>query len=165
VSARRYPAARVPIAVRPFWRSTVGLPSGVARRRQPVIVVADDDRDTRELYRACFEISGYRTAEAGTGAEALAMTVRLNADVLLTDLVFPDIDGLTVARQLRRIALTSGVRVILVTGYGSDDLARRALEAGVERALLKPCLPDAMLREVRRALRRGPVPTAPSALN
>ena len=123
--------------------------------RRPVILVADDDRDTRELYRACFDLSGYHTAEAETGGEALEAAQRLVPDVLLTDFILPGMDGLSLARLLKGNPRTSGVRIILVTGYNSDDLQRRAAEAGVERALLKPCLPQAMLREVRRTLARA----------
>jgi two-component system cell cycle response regulator DivK len=119
-----------------------------------MIVIVDDDRDTRELYRACFDMSGFHTAEAGTGEEGLAVTRRLLPDVLLTDFLLPDLDGLTMATRLKEDARTSGVRVIVLTGYSGENFERRASSAGVERALLKPCLPQAMLREVRRALRR-----------
>lgn len=123
-------------------------------RRQPVIVVVDDDRDTRELYRASFDTVGYRTAEAETGGEAIAIAHRLLPDLVLTDYLLPDIDGLTVAARLREQARTAAIRVILVTGYGGDDLSRRASNAGIARALLKPCLPDVMPKEVRRLLGR-----------
>lgn len=83
------------------------------------------------------------------------MTENLVPDLLLTDLMLPDVDGLDVARRVRRNAKTAGVRVILMTGYASDDLVRRAIDAGIDRAFIKPCLPQAMLREVRRVLRRG----------
>lgn len=137
------------------WNSAINAAIGRARR-VPVIVVADDDRDTRELYRACFDMSGFITAEASTGAEAIRAAERLKPDVLLTDLVFPDIDGFAVARRLKAQPSTADIRVILLTGAAIEDLQRKAAEAGALRALLKPCLPDVMLREVRRALRRLP---------
>jgi two-component system cell cycle response regulator DivK len=138
----------------PWWTSARERTAG---RTTPVIVVADDDRDTRELYRACFDLSGFVTAEARTGAEAIAAAERLVPDVLLTDLILPDIDGFGVTRHLKGQQATAGIQVILLTGYSHDDLQRQAAAAGVVRALLKPCLPDAMLREVWRALRRLPV--------
>lgn len=119
----------------------------------PSILIADDDRDIRELYRACFDLSGFRTAEAGTGQEALRLAERMIPDVLLTDFVLPDIDGLTVARRLKEEVRTAGIRIILTTGFDLEGFQRKAVEAGISRALLKPCLPDAMLREVRRALK------------
>ena len=120
----------------------------------PSILIADDDRGIRELYRACFDLSGFRTAEASTGHEAIRAAERMVPDVLLTDFVLPDIDGLTVARRLKEQVKTAGIRVILMTGFDLEGFQRKAAEAGICRALLKPCLPDAMLREVRRALQR-----------
>ena len=137
-----------------LWSSARAF--GPTTHRKPVIVVADDDRDTRELYRACFDMSGFVTAEASTGQEAIRTVERLLPDVLLTDLIFPDIDGLTVARRLKERPATAAIRVILITGYGVDNFQRKAAAAGVLRALVKPCLPDAMLREVHRALKGLP---------
>jgi two-component system, cell cycle response regulator DivK len=138
-----------------FW-SAAGQPTRTPEGRTPVIVVVDDDRDTRELYRACFDMSGYLTAEASTGEEAIAAAKRLLPDVVLTDLILPDIDGFAVARRLKQDPATAGIHVILLTGYSPDDLLAKAAAAGVERALLKPCLPQVMLREVGRALKRLP---------
>ena len=138
----------------PWWPSAFARAAG---RTAPVIVVADDDRDIRELYRACFDLSGFVTAEASTGAEAIATAERLVPDVLVTDLILPDIDGLEVTRHLKGQEITAGIHVILLTGYSRESLQQTAAAAGVARALLKPCLPDAMLREVWRVLRRLPV--------
>lgn len=129
-------------------------------RPDPVVLVADDDRDTRELYRACFDTNGYRTAEVCTGSQAIVAAVEIVPDVLLTDYVLPDIDGVTIARRLRRDSRTSGIRILMVTGYANPDLERHAEAAGVDRVLLKPCLPQAIIREVSRALRRGAPPQA-----
>lgn len=138
-----------------FWRADPAPTRAAADgRKQPVILVADDDRDTRELYRAFFDLSGFRTAEAANGSQALLMARQLFPDVLLTDLVLPDIDGLSVAWTLKDDPNTAAIHVLLVTGYAFDGLERQAIRAGVERALIKPCLPQAMLREVRRALLR-----------
>ncbi|HET7617649.1 MAG TPA: response regulator [Vicinamibacterales bacterium] len=120
------------------------------------VLIADDDRDTRELYRACFDLDGYRTAEAETGSQTLAAAIETVPDVLVTDLILPDIDGFTLAERLKEDRRTSAVRVVVVTAYAAPDLERRAVEAGVERVLLKPCLPQAMLREVTRVLARRP---------
>lgn len=137
----------------PAFRNSLGRLNG---RGAPVIVVVDDDRDTRELYRACFDLSGFVTAEAGTGEEAIAAAERLVPDVLLTDLILPDINGLAVTRHLKAQPATARVQVILLTGYSQENLQRRAAAAGVARALHKPCLPDVMLREIRRTLKRLP---------
>jgi CheY-like chemotaxis protein len=126
----------------------------IAPRHKPFVLVADDDRDTRELYRACFDTSGYRTAEAGIGSQAIVSAVEILPDVLLTDYVLPDIDGLTIARRLKSDARTAGIRILMITGYANPDLERLAVAAGIERVLLKPCLPEAVMREVTRVVAR-----------
>src|SRR5256885_8654347 len=97
-------------------------------RPRPFVLVADDDRDTRELYRACFDTNGYRTGEAGTGSQAIASAIEIVPDVLLTDYVLPDIDGLTIARRLKADPRTAGICIVMVTGYATPDLERRSLE-------------------------------------
>jgi two-component system cell cycle response regulator DivK len=129
--------------------------------RRPLVLVADDDRDTRELYRACFDMSGYRTGEAWTGSQAIVSALEILPDVLLTDYVLPDIDGVTIARRLKADPRSSGIHIVMVTGYASPDLQRLAEEAGIDRVLLKPCLPQAVLREVSRTLARPVVRKIP----
>jgi len=135
----------------------------MADRRQPFVLVADDDRDTRELYRACFDTSGYRTAEAGTGSQTIASAVEIVPDVLLTDYLLPDVDGLTIARRLKADRRTAAIRILMVTGYANPDLERQAAAIGIDRVLLKPCLPQAVMREVSRTLARRPPPRGDAA--
>lgn len=120
----------------------------------PLVLVADDDRDTRELYRACFDTNGYRTAEAGTGSQAIVAAIEIVPDILLTDYVLPDIDGVTIARRLRKDPRTAGIRILMVTGYANSELERHAAAAGIDRVFLKPCLPQIVMREVSRAIGR-----------
>jgi CheY-like chemotaxis protein len=135
-------------------------------RRQPFVLVADDDRDTRELYRACLDTNGYRTAEAGTGSQAIVAAVEIVPDVLLTDYLMPDVDGLTIARRLKADGRTSAIRILMITGYVNPGLQKQAAGAGIDRVLLKPCLPQAVMREVSRSLARpaAQAATAPTVL-
>jgi two-component system phosphate regulon response regulator PhoB len=126
----------------------------IGGRPDPIVLVADDDRDTRELYRACFDTNGYRTAEAGTGSQAIVAAVEIVPDVLLTDYVLPDIDGVTIARRLRADPRTAAIRILMITGYANAELERHASAAGVDRVFLKPCLPQTIMREVSRVIDR-----------
>lgn len=132
-------------------------------RRQPIVLVADDDPDTRELYRACFDTSGYRTAEARNGSQTIVAAMELVPDVLLADYVLPDIDGVAIARRLKQDPRTSAIHILIVTGYATSDMAQHAASAGVERVLLKPCLPQAVMREVARVVARPCPPTTIAA--
>src|SRR5260370_29343026 len=115
-------------------------------RRQPLVLVADDDQDTRELYRACFDTSGYRTAEAGTGSQAIVSAVEIVPDVLLTDYVLPDVDGLTIAQRINADPRTAGICILLATGYATPALARRPFEPGLHRPPPPPRPPPTALR-------------------
>lgn len=126
--------------------------------RQPIVLVSDDDPDTRELYRACFDTCGYRTAEARNGSQTIVAAMELVPDVLLADYVLPDIDGVTIARRLKQDRRTSGIHILIVTGYARPEILQQAASAGVERVLLKPCLPQAVMREVARAMAKPAVP-------
>jgi CheY-like chemotaxis protein len=126
----------------------------IAGRPAPIVLVADDDQDTRELYRACFDTNGYRTAEAGTGSQAIVAAVEIVPDVLLTDYVLPDIDGVTIARRLRDDVRTAAICMLMITGYANTELERAAAAAGIDRVFLKPCLPQTIMREVSRAMAR-----------
>jgi two-component system phosphate regulon response regulator PhoB len=126
----------------------------IAERPDPLVLVADDDRDTRELYRACFDTNGYRTAEAGTGSQAIVAAVDIVPDVLVTDYILPDINGIAIARRLREDVRTAGIGILMVTGFANPDLIRHAASAGVDRVFHKPCLPQIVMREVSRVLTR-----------
>ena len=134
----------------------------IAAPPDPIVLVADDDRDTRELYRACFDTNGYRTAEAGTGSQAIVAAVGILPDVLVTDYVLPDINGIAIARRLREDVRTAGIGILMVTGFASPDLVRHAASAGVDRVFLKPCLPQIVMREVSRVLSRRARPFSKS---
>ncbi len=82
-------------------------------------------------------------------------------DVLLIDYVLPDVDGLAIAERLKADPRTAGICILMVTGYATPDLQERALAAGIERVLLKPCLPQTLMREVVRALGRPPYRKGP----
>ena len=133
----------------------IGSAKAPGGRPRPFVLVADDDRDTRELYRAFFDTSGYRTAEAVSGSQAMASAVEIVPDVLLTDYAMPGVDGITLAQNLKDEPRTSSIRILMVTGYATPDLERRAMVSGIERVLAKPCLPQAVMREVARVLGRA----------
>ena len=61
-----------------------------------------------------------------------------------------------VAQRLKADPRTAGICIVMVTGYATPDVVTRAQAAGIERVLLKPCLPQAVMREVARALGRPP---------
>jgi two-component system cell cycle response regulator DivK len=116
----------------------------------PLVLVVDDLADNRELYAEYLAFAGYRVAVATDGHEALAKALELNPDAVLMDLSLPGIDGWEVTRRLRQQESTREILIIGLSGhavYGSD-----ARLAGCDKLMAKPCLPETVADEIRRAL-------------
>jgi PAS domain S-box-containing protein len=114
-----------------------------------LILVVDDDRDTRELYKLVFEVGGYRVAEAASVAEALHTAKHLSPNVVLTDWMLDDGDGFTLCTALRRAGRTRRVPIIGATGVTLDaDEMARAQQLGCGTVLTKPVDLDALVRLV-----------------
>ena len=120
----------------------------------PLVLIVDDHADTREMCATWLALSGFQTAQAATGVEALSLARSLVPTCILTDLSLPGLDGREVTRQLRADPRTRAIPVIAVTGQsrgGSDAEADRALFASV---ISKPWMPDTLLDAIRAALGR-----------
>jgi len=118
----------------------------------PLVLIVEDYEDAREMYAEYLKYSGFRVAEARNGLEALEIAQKLLPDVILMDLALPGMDGWEATRKLKSDDRTRRIPVIAVTGHalsGHSDTARRA---GCDAFVSKPCLPDALVAEVRKML-------------
>ena len=119
----------------------------------PLVLIVDDYQDAREMYAEYLEFSGFRVAQARNGLEAVEQALALRPDVILMDLSLPVMDGWEATRRLKGDVRTRGIPVVALTGHALDGHSREAQEAGCEAYVTKPCLPDALLREVQRVLK------------
>lgn len=120
----------------------------------PSILVVDDEDQIRQLIRTTFEEAGYRVEEASNGKEALDQYRRTPTDLVITDILMPDQDGLECISTLRRespnvkiIAITGGSDMIGVLGF--LDVAKML---GAHRTLQKPFEMKTLLDAVDSAL-------------
>jgi two-component system, cell cycle response regulator DivK len=120
-----------------------------APRQAPLILIADDTTDVRSLYAEYFSARGFRVVTAHDGATAVDVALQLLPDVIVMDLAMPQIDGVTAIRRIRAAERDRPACVILLTGYPGKAVERGALEAGADRFLTKPCLPEDLERHVR----------------
>jgi NarL family two-component system response regulator LiaR len=97
--------------------------------------------------------------QAGSGAEGVAMAARLLPDVVLMDLVMPEMDGIEATRQLKAVSPTT--QVIVLTSYSEDERIFPAIKAGALSYLLKDVGPDDLVRAIKAA-RRGEATLHPS---
>jgi len=128
------------------------------------VLIADDNRDTRELYALYLSMLGYKVAVAVDGREAVKKARALHPDLVVMDLDMPEVDGWTAIRELQSRAETVGMPVIVLTGHDfKAHLKPAAIAAGAVSYLMKPCFPEQLAREVsgRLAVSRARVPTAP----
>jgi two-component system cell cycle response regulator DivK len=130
---------------------TVELPGGEQRER-PVVLIAEDHQELRQLYAQHLTMSGFDVIEAVNGAEALDLTSSRLPDVILMDLSMPIVDGWEATRRLRADSRTAHIPVVALTSHDGSGELQRATSAGCDWFVPKPCAPDALITEVRRVL-------------
>lgn len=118
----------------------------------PVVLLVEDHRDTRQMYRA-FLSSSFEVIEASDAEQALELVRQRTPDLIISDLSLPGMDGFEFITRIRREEATRDVPVISLSGYGGSAHERRAREAGCDRVLEKPCLPDALAQAALDVLR------------
>jgi DNA-binding response OmpR family regulator len=115
------------------------------------ILSVEDDERIRTAVRLALEDEGWTVAEAENGEEALATFAQAPADVVLIDIMLPDIDGFEVCRAIRR---QSDVPIIMVTARDDTHDVVAGLEAGADDYLTKPFAPKELSARIRALLRR-----------
>jgi CheY-like chemotaxis protein len=128
------------------------MTSATKIREQPLVLVVEDYQDAREMYAAYLQFSGFEVAEAGNGIEAIEKTRELLPDIVLMDLALPRMDGWEATRRLKNDELTKHIPIVALTGHALAGHAEGAREAGCDAFVTKPCLPDALVAEIKRLL-------------
>ena len=119
---------------------------------QPLVLVADDEPRITKLVAVTLGDEGFRVVTANGGEEALRKAEEIRPDIVLLDIVMPDLDGIEVMRQLREFR---PVPVILLTAKGSTADKAKGLDLGADDYIAKPFHPDELAARVRAVLRRA----------
>lgn len=106
--------------------------------RRDNILIIDDDPDTLEFLRIVFNVRGRDVVGAQTGLDGLRLARQQVFDLILVDIMMPDIDGYEVCRRLRADPHTAEVPLVIVTARSSLLDQTQGLEAGADRFLIKP---------------------------
>lgn len=116
----------------------------------PLILVVDDDLDTRDMYALFLELSGYRVLSAADASTALELALSSGPHVVVTDFMLPGgVSGAELCRKLKQHERTAHVPALLVTGSTRRADAEEAMGAGCADIRVKPYLPDALLHDIR----------------
>ncbi|NLK42691.1 MAG: response regulator [Planctomycetes bacterium] len=121
---------------------------------QEKILIVEDEDDVIELVRYNLEKEGYLTDVAVTGREALVKAKSGVPDLVLLDLMLPEIDGLQVCKVIKNDPETAGVAVVMLTAKGTESDIVVGLEMGADDYITKPFSPRVLLARVKAVLRR-----------
>jgi len=133
-------------------RTVPGMGDSRAPAPQHCVLVVEDEPDTLDLLGVTLEQAGFSVLSASTGAQALAVSQTSCPDIIVADIGLPDMDGYEMCRLLRADPATKSTPIVVVNGwFGAEDLGR-AMDAGCDRLLIKPCPPETLVAELRRLL-------------
>jgi len=141
-----------------FIRTAVLLPvdvwiKTVLMRRK--ILVVEDDPDQLEAIRGCLKEAGFAIGTACNGVDALVKTRSVSPDLIVLDLVMPQLNGLDFCKTLRENPATASIPVIMLTGMDSYFTRVAGFEAGINLFLTKPYQPDELISKVEELLKYG----------
>jgi DNA-binding response OmpR family regulator len=120
--------------------------------RPPQILVVDDDQDTVAILARHLEREGFVPIEANSGAQCLKMVHENEVDVILLDLMMPEMDGFQVVKALRDDPVTAEIPIIMITARDDLDARAEGMRLGVSDFLAKPVFRRQLASRVRAQL-------------
>ncbi len=126
------------------------------------ILIVDDNSELLELLRLGLKEAGFTVATATNGFDALEKARSLTPDVIVLDLVLPELDGFAACETLKTAAETAHIPIIVLTGLTSEFTRFAGLEAGADEYVMKPVTPAELVSRIECCLARAPRPAAPA---
>jgi phosphate regulon transcriptional regulator PhoB len=119
------------------------------------VLIVEDEPDIRDLLAFHLEREGYHVTRSRTGADALRQVRARPPDLILLDLMLPELGGLDVCRRLRQDPRTASVPIVMLTARGEEVDRILGLELGADDYIVKPFSPKEVVARVRAVLRRA----------
>lgn len=116
------------------------------------ILVVDDEKHMQRLLQFALQKTGCSVTTAGSGAAAIEALRETSADLLLIDLVMPEMDGFQTLREIRSYPALKSMPVIMLTSRGQVDIREQAAELGVVSFFTKPFSPVELIAEAKSIL-------------
>lgn len=136
-----------PVRVAAPRLSTVQPPEEDDGMRAPVVLIAEDHEDSRDALRTLLDAFGFRVVEAGNGREAVERALAERPDVILMDMMMPQVDGFQATREIRQVEALRDVPILAITAM--EGARQRVLEAGCDDLVPKPIDVRAFLDQIR----------------
>jgi len=128
----------------------ISAAAGRVLSRLRLVLLVDRDDDTREMYAEYLTNAAITIQQAADGLDALAQATAHPPDLVVTETRLPGIDGYELCTLLRSDPRTHSIPIVVVTGDGYQVDVSHAQAAGADIVLIKPCLPEVLLEEMRR---------------
>ena len=117
------------------------------------ILVVDDSNSIRDMVSFTLKSSGYQTVEAHDGQDGLSKAQTGTFDLVITDVNMPNMDGITLCQELRKLTSFQYTPILMLTTESSSDMKQRGKAAGATGWLVKPFNPDKLLATIKRVVR------------
>jgi CheY-like chemotaxis protein len=114
------------------------------------VLIVEDQIEMRAINAAYLEHHGYHVLAVGNGADGLRAAREQHPDVILMDISMPGMDGLSATSQLKHDPSTKAIPVVIITAHPYGSVGQRAIAAGCDGYITKPCDPRRVLAEVQR---------------
>jgi len=122
---------------------------------KPMILVVDDEPANIKLLQVYLSSSGYEPLSAVDGQDALGKFSRQKVDMVVLDVMMPNMDGLSVCRQLRSDPKNNTLPILILTGMGADSDIVKALEAGADDYVMKPFVKEELMAKIETLLSKA----------
>ena len=138
------------------------------------VLLVEDEEFIRDLFKRQLDLSGFATDAFSNGQDGLAALSKNAYDLVLLDIMLPDINGLQILQNIRQNPVTKGVAVVLLTNLGQDAVIKQGFELGADGYLVKAAYtPDQIVQEVKNIMAKKapqahapvPAPAGPAPLN
>jgi DNA-binding response OmpR family regulator len=116
------------------------------------VLAVDDESDILLIVRTALESAGMDVRTASNGRDALTTADEFAPDLIVLDVMMPEMDGFEVVRHLRENEKTQDIPVVMLTGVSDSQRVKQALDSGVARYIVKPFDIEELLRTVRQVL-------------
>lgn len=126
--------------------------NAMAENIRPTVLVVDDDEFQRKIIGQMLEAENYRLVFAASGIEVLSVLRKMQPDLILMDVMMPDVDGVEATRRLKAVPRFADIPVIMITGNSEKNVVTVALKMGAADFIVKPFVREILIAKVAQAL-------------
>lgn len=121
------------------------------------ILIAEDERDIRDLIQFTLAFAGHQVTAASNGAEAVELAPKVMPDLIMMDVRMPKMTGYEACRQIKQMDALKHIPVVFLSAKGQDEEVKTGIELGATAYILKPFAPEELNQQIGAILRQNGV--------